>query len=303
MIAEDLPVTDQINELSGSPLLVIVGETASGKSALAMELAEKFNGEIICADSRTAYKGMDIGTAKPSRADQTKIKHYGLDVVEPGQSFNVADFKSLADQAITDITARGKLPILVGGSGLYIDAVIYDYQFMPSVDSAERERLTSMTVEELQAEIKSKGLQMPNNLRNPRHLSRTIETSGQVPARHELRASTKIIGLTTPIDLLKERIKSRVESMFSHGLEQEVRQLANHNNWSVEAMKGVGYREFEDYFAGDQSLQQTKDRIILATIGLAKKQRTWFKRNSSIQWLTDPSQAVDIVTTLLNKSR
>ena len=91
--------------------------------------------------------------------------------------------------------------------------------------------------------------------------------------------------------------------MFSHGLEQEVRQLANHNNWSVEAMKGVGYREFEDYFAGDQSLQQTKDRIILATIGLAKKQRTWFKRNSSIQWLTDPSQAVDIVTTLLNKSR
>ncbi len=111
------------------PLLVIVGETASGKSALSMSLARKFNGEIICADSRTIYKDMDIGTAKPNAEDRAEIKHYLLDIIEPGQRYSASQFKEDALKAISEITKRGKLSILVGGTGLYIDAVIFDYQF------------------------------------------------------------------------------------------------------------------------------------------------------------------------------
>ena len=110
-------------------LLVIVGPTASGKTALAIELAERMNGEIICADSRTVYRGLDIGTAKPTPEERARVPHHLLDVVDPDQPFSVADFKRLAEQAITDVRRRDKLPILVGGSGLYIDAIIYDYQF------------------------------------------------------------------------------------------------------------------------------------------------------------------------------
>jgi tRNA dimethylallyltransferase len=118
-------------------LLVIVGPTASGKSDLAMELAEGFNGEIICSDSRTVYKGMDIGTAKPSKEDQAKIRHHLLDVVEPGESFNVADFKRLAEAVIEGISRRGKLPIMVGGTGLYIDSILFDYDFKTVRSHAE----------------------------------------------------------------------------------------------------------------------------------------------------------------------
>ena len=112
-----------------SPLVVIVGPTASGKTALAIHLAEKYNGEIVCADSRTVYKGLDIGTAKPSVSEQQRVRHHLIDVVEPDGTFSVADFKMLAVEAINDIESRGKLPILVGGSGLYIDAVVYDFSF------------------------------------------------------------------------------------------------------------------------------------------------------------------------------
>src|SRR5262245_27832773 len=123
------------------PLVVIVGETGSGKSALALELAERFNGEIICADSRTVYKGMDVGTAKPSPEDRQRVRHYGLDVVEPGEGFSAHAFSLLAQAAIHEIAARGKLPILAGGSGLYVDAVLYGFQFRPKPEPALRSSL------------------------------------------------------------------------------------------------------------------------------------------------------------------
>ena len=121
-------------------LLVIVGPTASGKTSLAIEVAKKYNGEIICADSRTIYKGMDIGTAKPSKAEQQEIAHHLLDIIEPGEVFSAADFKKACVESVKDIRERGKLPIVVGGSGLYIDAYLFDYQFrnsQPIVDVSE----------------------------------------------------------------------------------------------------------------------------------------------------------------------
>src|SRR5215216_6778680 len=115
--------------MEAKPLITIVGPTASGKTSLAVELAEQFGGEIICADSRTVYRGMDIGTAKPSKADQKRVPHWGIDLVDPDQKFSAADFKVYANQKIKEIRARGHIPFLVGGTGLYVDAVIFDYQF------------------------------------------------------------------------------------------------------------------------------------------------------------------------------
>src|SRR5664279_14928 len=133
------------------PLVVITGPTASGKTGLAIELAHQFGGEIICADSRTIYRGMDIGTAKPTPVERLLVPHWGLDLVDPGEYFSVADFKKYADQKIIEIRARGRIPFLVGGTGLYIDAVIYDYRFGPPANADLRSRLEKLTIDELYA--------------------------------------------------------------------------------------------------------------------------------------------------------
>jgi tRNA dimethylallyltransferase len=140
----------EAGDLKQLPLIVIVGPTASGKTSLAVQLAKKYDGEIICADSRTIYKGMDIGTAKPTLAERAVVLHWGLDLVEPGELFSAADFKRYADQKIEEIRNRGHVPFLVGGSGLYVDAVVFDYAFGVKADPSKRQMLEDWTVEELQ---------------------------------------------------------------------------------------------------------------------------------------------------------
>ena len=272
------------------PLVAIVGTTASGKSAVAMQIALERDGEIICADSRTVYKGMDIGTAKPSKQDQKIIKHHLLDVVLPDQAFSVADFQKLANQAIDDIHKRGKLPILVGGTGLYVDAVLYNFSLRAPRDPKQRQQLQELSLAQLQAEIEARGLTMPNNPQNPRHLIRTIETGGQTPAKRQLRPNTLIMGFQLPPEALKARISARVDVMLQQGLEQEVRGLAKKFGWQSEAMKGIGYREWQAYFDGKQSLEQTKQQIRDHTWQYARRQRTWFRRNPDIQWFDAPEQ-------------
>ncbi|MDB5181689.1 MAG: putative tRNA dimethylallyltransferase [Candidatus Saccharibacteria bacterium] len=286
-----------------NPIVVIVGETASGKSALAMELAERFNGEIITADSRTVYKGMDIGTAKPSPEDRQHIRHHGLDLVEPSEQFTAADFKAYADAALIDISMRGKLPIIVGGTGLYVDAVLYDFQFNPLAAPAERARLQKLSIQELQAELREKSIALPANERNPRHLIRAIETGGRTADRGQLRPNTLILGLSPDREELSARIGQRVEHMIALGLEQEVLGLSRQYGWEVPAMLTIGYREWKDYFNGLQTLPETERQIIKNTMSYAKRQRTWFKRNNSVQWLANRGNlptSVDLVTTLLN---
>lgn len=284
-------------------MIAIVGETASGKSALAMELAVRFNGEIICADSRTVYRAMDIGTAKPTGEEQSKIRHYGLDLVDPDERFTVADFKDMAVKTIEEIESRGKLPILVGGTGLYIDSILYDFQFLPVADSEERERLSKISVDELQAEILDKGLPTPFNDRNPRHLSRVIETKGRAPAKQKLRPDALIFGISVPREQLKERIAQRVDGMLAAGLIDEIEQLSKRYGWEVEAMRAPAYKAFRGYLEGEINLEEARQRFIQNDLNLAKKQRTWFKRNSSIQWYSDPKEIVEFVTTTLNKRR
>lgn len=254
-----------------APLIVIVGETASGKSALAIELAKKFSGEIICADSRTVYKNMDIGTAKPSRDEQKEVPHHLLDVVEPDQYFSVADFKQQATVAIEDISNRGKVPIMVGGSGLYIDSVLFDFQFsQPGADRDEQ---------------------------NPRHLKKT----GPV-TEHKLRANTLVLGLQIDRLKLEKRIRERIDQMVQNGFINELQQLAGQYGWDNQAMLAPGYKAFREYIDGAISLQEAKERFARADMHLAKRQRTWFKRNKSIQWLDDSSQAVKIATQFLKNT-
>jgi tRNA dimethylallyltransferase len=286
---------------SKSPLIVIVGETASGKSALAMDLARQFNGEIICADSRTIYKGMDIGTAKPSLGDQAAIPHHLIDVVDPDEPFTVADFQRLALAAMADIEGRGRLPIMVGGTGLYVDAVLYDFSFKARPQHSLRQELELLSVSELQGLLVSRGLGLPNNPQNPRHLIRAIESDGASPAQHELRTNTLVVGVGVGREVLRNRVRARVDTMFESGLRDEVGALVKRYGKQCRALQAIGYQEFfADELAGD--LARIKDAIVLHTMQYAKRQRTWFKRNKSIHWTNEQIEIVDLVTTFLNKN-
>lgn len=284
-----------------APLVVIVGETASGKSSLAMLLAEKFNGEILSADSWTVYREFDIGTAKPSTQERRRVRHHLLDIADPATGFSAAEFKRLASATIDAISARGKLPIMVGGTGLYIDSVLYDYSFLPKGDPALRVQLNTMTLDELNVRSNELGLDTGSiDIHNKRRVIRLIENNGVLPVKHELRPNSLILGRRVAKEELRSNLYLRIEHMFDIGLEAEVRKLSGLYGWEAEPMKGIGYREFRECFNSSQSLDQTKERIVNDSMNLAKRQRTWFKRNNRIQWIDKQAEAVEIVTTFLN---
>ena len=286
-------------------MVVIVGETASGKSALAMEMAKKFNGELICADSSTIRKDLDIGSAKPSKEDQQLIKHHLLDMAKPDEVFSAAKFKQLAQKAIKDISNRDKLPILVGGSGLYVDSILYDYEFLPPADLKERDLLSKLSVKDLLSVARGRKLDVSEiDTANKVRLIRFIQTNGKLPKKRSLRKNTLIIGLKTNREDLNKKITARTEHMIKQGLVDEVEGLVEQYGWKAEGLKAVGYREWQEHFLGKKSLEKTKFEIIKDTKNLAKKQRTWFRRNKSIQWVDTPvnqAEVVDLITTFLDK--
>ncbi len=286
--------------MSSNPkLIVIVGETASGKSSLALRLAQQYNGEIICADSSTVRSEASIGTAKPSPAERSLVPHHVLDVVSPDEEFSAAMFKDLANKAISDISGRDKLPIMVGGTGLYINGVIYDYGFLPAVSGSDRQELNQLSNAELLQRIQDLGLS-PRGIdtKNNRRLIRFIETGGAQPTMQALRTNTLVLGLKTDKDILYERMAVRVDEMLAQGLEQEVAGLAKTYGWDCQALKAVGYSQWKEYFLGEQTRAETRDLIVKATWDLAKRQRTWFKRNKSIQWLITPVKSTDYVDSI-----
>jgi tRNA dimethylallyltransferase len=285
------------------PLIVIVGQTASGKSALGLKLAQQFGGEIICADSWTVYRDFDIGTAKPSPAEQRAVPHHLLDVADPQAGFSAVLFQQYALRALDDIAARGKLAFMVGGTGLYVDSVLYKYGFLPPADPALRAELAGKTLAELLDIAARKQLDTSQvDTRNKRRVIRLIESEGQIPKRQSLRDNTLILGVQPDAAALRQRIAQRVDRMIEAGLEQEVRRLVNRYGWGVEPMKGIGYAEWRPYIEGTQTLTQTRDRIISNSMGLAKRQRTWFKRNQTIVYPSNYDEYVECITTFLNTS-
>lgn len=283
------------------PLIVIVGQTASGKTALAIRLAKKFNGEVIAADSRTIYKELNIATAKPTLAEQDGTRHHLLDVITPDKAFSAADFKRQTIAAIAKISKAGKLPIMVGGTGLYIDTILYDFTFGALPDQNLRKTLQKLSVEELQAMIKTKGLALPENSKNPRHLIRVIETGGVMSQPKRLRANTLVVGLVISQEQLKNKLVQRVDAMVNAGLIDEIKIVSEKYGWDAPGLQAPGYRAFRQYISGEISLAEAKEKFVQNDMQLAKRQRTWFKRNKSIHWVNKQDEAVDLVTTFLNK--
>jgi tRNA dimethylallyltransferase len=284
------------------PLIVIVGETASGKSDVALELAMKLNGEIINADSWAVYKDFNIGTAKPSDIDQSKVRHHIIDVAEPSNGFSAAEFKRLAFLAINDIYKRHKIPIIVGGTGLYIDSLIYDYSFLPPSTKSDREYYESLSLNVLIKKCHELGYDTKKiDINNKRRVIRLLENKGIYPTSEPLRENTLILGIEIDKNSLESNIYRRTQNMIKKGLEAEVRELAHKYGWAIEPMKGIGYREFRDYFEGNIDKQDLINQINKDTLKLVKKQKTWFKRNKSIQWLANREEFVEVATTFLNK--
>ena len=279
------PVEYETQQLGELPLIVIVGPTASGKSSVAMQIATQYGGEIICADSRTIYKGMDIGTAKPSKQDQQEVPHWGLDLVEPGERFTAADFKQYSQQAIETIRSKGKLPILVGGTGLYVDGVIFDYQFVET-DHELRKKLEGLSLEALKEYCANNNVSLPENENNRRYVIRAIEQKNVSGTRLSAPIDNSIIvGVTTERDVLRQRIEARAEQLFETGMVEEAKMLGEKYGWNSEAMTGNIYKLVKQFVDGDFDEDELKRRNATADWQLAKRQLTWLKRNPFIHWV------------------
>lgn len=266
-------------------LIAIVGPTASGKTGLAIDIAERFNGEIICADSRTVYKGMDIGTAKPTPAEQARVRHWGLDLVEPNERFTAADFKRYADDAIADIGSRGKVPFLVGGTGLYVDAVLYDFTFSPVANKKHRDEFEKMSVEALEKYCNDNNINLPNNPKNKRHLISAIERNGidsisKAPIKH----NHYIVGIATKMNTLRTRIEARTEHIFDSNIEEEATMLGKKYGWNSEAMTGNIYPLIKKQLDSKAPIDEIRTEFSTLDYQLAKRQMTWLRRNPDIMW-------------------
>lgn len=269
------------------PLVVMVGPTASGKTSLAVELAQRFNGEIVCADSRTIYTGMDIGTAKPTLSDRALVPHWGLDLVEPGQRFTAADFKQYAYKIIDDIRLRGKVPFLVGGTGLYVNSVLYDYQFGPDADRDKRTELEAMDLSRLHEYCSINNIKLPDNFKNKRYVIRAIELSGVKRKRDAKKVENSVVvGIATEKTTLTSRIHTRTEHLFDDGVVEEAIKLSKKYGWDSEAMTGNVYPVLRLFVAGNIDKQEAFRQIETRDWQLAKRQATWFKRNPDITWLS-----------------
>lgn len=281
-------------------LIVLIGPTAVGKTKLSIELAKEYEGEIISGDSMQIYKGMDIGTAKILDAEMDGIPHYLIDIKNPDESFSVAEFQQLVRQRIAEIQGRGKLPIIVGGTGLYIQSVIYDYQFAdaPS-DEAFRKKL------ERRAEIEGKETIYQELLRvdpeagekihqnNIRRVIRALEifhctgktmTEYQQHQTPNLLYNTALIGLTMDREELYKRINHRVDEMMSQGLLGEVKRLHASGLRDCQSIQAIGYKELYRYLDGNITLEDAIEELKRNSRRYAKRQLTWFRNKMNVEW-------------------
>ena len=284
-------------------IIVIVGPTASGKSDLANQVALENNGEIIAADSRTVYKNMDLGTAKPTPEDQKLIKHWGIDLVEPSNKFTAYQFKTYLLDKVTDIRSRNKLPIIVGGTGLYIDSFLFDFSFRQLPNVAKRGSLEAMTIEELQEIINKKGYPMPTNYKNKRHLVGLIEAEGkQGGGQKNILDDILLVGILPSDEILHSRINKRADAVFKSGILEETAKLIKlYGKQAVLNKGGIVYKFCIQALDGLMTEQEALQKTKTAEWQYARRQRTWFRRNPNIVWFSGSKPAYKYITKTLNK--
>ena len=266
-------------------IIVIVGPTAVGKTALAIDLAQALNGEIISGDSQQVYRKLDIGTAKATPEEQAAAPHHLIDVREVTESYSAFDFVREAKTAIEDITARGKLPIIAGGTGLYIQSLLEGYHLGGEVPHEEilayRAQLDLLSDEDLYCRVAEQGLVIPQL--NRRRAMRALEIAhfGKDLANEETDYEPYLICLDDDRSLIYDRINRRVDRMLEEGLLEEARWLYDHYP-DVQASKGIGYKELFPYFKGEQSLDEASDTLKRNTRRFAKRQLTWFRNRMEV---------------------
>ncbi len=278
------------------PLIVIVGPTASGKTKLSIKIAKRFSGEIICADSMTVYREMDIGTAKPTNKERKAIPHHLLDIKNPKEDFSLYEFQKLAQKAITKIQSEGKLPLIVGGTGLFIDSVVYDYKLINVPPNLTlRKKLEKLESKELLERINKIDPELiaTSDIKNKRRLIRALEiaSSGQnniskQKRKKKIPKNILYLAIDIPRKNLYEKINQRVEQMFKTGLIKEFKKLIQKYPSSTNVFQNATYKPLVSFWKKEISLDKAKEKIKQLHRNYAKRQLTWFKRNKDIKWLS-----------------
>lgn len=296
-------------------VIVICGPTASGKTGLSIELAKKIDGEVVSCDSMQIYKDMTIGTAKPTEEEMQGIKHYLIDCVSPDTRYSVADYKRDAIKAIEEIASKGKVPIVVGGTGLYLESLVrgIDYSEI-EVDEAYREELNKLEQEKGLSELYEMARKIdetaaskisPNDKKRICRILEIYHSIGKTKTELEKESRKNgvqydyvLFGINMDREKLYERINKRVDIMLEQGLIEEVRNLINKYSEFPTALQGLGYKEVVEYFDGVTTKEEMIEKIKQETRRYAKRQITWFKRYDELTWLNgldDPQKNIDII--------
>ncbi len=301
-------------------VIVICGPTGAGKTALSIELAKRINGEIVSSDSMQIYKDMDIGTAKPTKEETKDIKHYLIDFVAPDQRYSVAEFKKDAENAIEEILAKGKTPIIVGGTGLYVDSLIYGIEYKDiELDENYRNELEEIAKKQGLEKLYEQAQKIdPEAMKkispnDKKRIIRVLEiykatgknkTEQEIESRkNEVKYDYKVFAINMDREKLYDRINKRVDIMLEQGLIQEVQSLVKKYNEFPTAMQGLGYKEVVQYLKNEISYDEMVDKIKMETRRYAKRQITWFKKNKQTIWIDgqkDLQENIDLIINTCN---
>jgi tRNA dimethylallyltransferase len=304
-------------EAQSDRAIFLAGPTAVGKSEVAMELAGRVNGEIISVDSMQVYRGMDIGTAKPSLEDRQRVPHHLIDILDMNQGFDAAQFVRLAEEAVKEIQSRGRVPIFCGGTGLYFKAYLEGLPAMPPYDPEMRAQLIAMPLEELLRELAERDPATFETIdrKNARRVVRAVEIvrlTGKVREKVGQsvvnRPKSPMFGLVRPTSELIERIHRRVDEMFRMGLVEETKGLLENGlRENQTALQALGYRQVVEHLDGERGLAETIELVKIRTRQFAKRQLTWFRRQMGLEWVTlSPSfscSEIDIAARSLNSDQ
>ena len=310
MAQSDLPTSN-----SHLPIF-IAGPTAVGKSEIALRLAGQLGGEIISVDSMQVYRGLDIGTAKPSSADRARVPHHLIDICDLTESFDAAQFARLAHRAVAEIRSRGHVPVLCGGTGLYFKAFLEGLGEAPSADSKLRAELEAVPLEKLLAELRERDPAAYEKIdrQNPRRVVRAVEVirlTGKPFSEqradwnscHLSPVTCHFYCFTRTPDDLRTRINARVDAMFKRGLVDETRELLKHGlAKNKTAMQSIGYRQVVEQLRGERSLPETIELVKIRTRQFAKRQLTWFRAQKNLEWIElKPDESAETVAASLRR--